>query len=163
MCDLKPRTLSGSKVKLSVPFTTVRNCIERRAFDGRSNARWADEKLEAPFPSSLYSPRFPAAFVKKRIKSGNEGCKAPGSFLPRQSHSAGSFALSLWAIERGTPAIAPVNPSKRNALSAPCRNFRVNAWERSISSLSISEFSVEALSRIKVKFAEASLTHDVRS
>lgn len=50
-----------------------------------------------PPPLPLSSLHFPAAFAKKRIKSGNEGCEAPGGFLPRQSPSAGSFALSLWA------------------------------------------------------------------
>lgn len=107
MCDFKLRTLSEPKVKFSpllLPFATVQMGV---VFGGRSPSsfpRGREPTLErSGFVFSLsrlssfsfFSLHFAATLAEKRIKSGNEGCKAAGSFLPRQSHSTGSFALSL--------------------------------------------------------------------
>lgn len=48
------------------------------------------------FHLSLFSLHFAATLAEKRIKSGNEGRKVSGSFLPRQSLSTGSFVFCSW-------------------------------------------------------------------
>jgi len=91
-----------------------RGCIWRKVTES-SSAR--HEVLGFVSSFSLFSLHFSVTLAEKRIKSGNEGCKAPGSFLPRQSHSAGSFTLSLRAVECPSAelrlAIAPVDFSPR--------------------------------------------------
>lgn len=72
------------------------------------------QEVQLRFFLPLFSLHFTAVLAKKRIKSGNEGCKAPGSFLPRQSHSAGSFTLSLWAVEA----------RMRNSCNSACQPFQ---------------------------------------